>query len=308
MSNDEPRIDSVLLIGFGGPESPEEIVPFLRKVAEGRNIPDERLRDVEQHYLHVGGRSPYNDWTERQRMGLEGWLEEQGHPVPVYAGMRNWGPLLTDVIARMKEDGKNCPLGIILSVYQSQASWERYRQDVVQAGGDALSVRYLDPWFDHPRFLEACAQRLEESTGYSRGQWPAQVPVVFTAHSIPTRMAADSRYVQQLRASCKGVAALLQLPEWELAYQSRSGPPQLPWLEPDVNDAPRARASQGMKEVAIQAVGFLCDHVEVLYDLDVEARDTCGELGITFHRAGCVNAHPEFIAMLGELTLGHLTA
>jgi ferrochelatase len=308
MSSGEPRIDSVLLIGFGGPESPEEILPFLRKVAEGRNISDERLRDVEKHYLHVGGRSPYNDWTERQRKSLESWLEGHGHPVPVYAGMRNWHPLLADVIARMQEDGKRCPLGIILSVHQSDVGWDRYRQDVAEAGGHALSVRYLDPWFDHPRFLEACAQRLEENTGYLRGRWPAHVPVIFTAHSIPAGMAADSPYVQQLRGSCEGVAALLELPDWELAYQSRSGPPHQPWLEPDVNDALRARASQGMKEVALQAVGFLCDHVEVLYDLDVEARDTCGELGVTFHRAGCVNDHPEFVAMLGELTLGHLTA
>jgi len=307
MSNGAPRIDSVLLIGFGGPESPEEILPFLRKVVEGRNIPDERLRTVEQHYLHVGGRSPYNDWTERQRQGLETWLERQGHHVPVYTGMRNWHPLLADAIARMKKDGMSCPLGIILSTHQSEVSWERYRQDVVEAGGDALSTRYIDPWFEHPRFLEACAQRLEESTGYARGQWPTHVPVIFTAHSIPARMAADSPYVQQLHASCKGVAALLDLPDWELAYQSRSGPPHQPWLDPDVNDVLRTRASQGMKEVAVQAVGFLCDHVEVLYDLDVEARDTCKELGITFHRAGCVNDHPEFIATLGELTLEHLT-
>lgn len=307
MSSDTPRFDSVLLIGFGGPESPAEIMPFLRRVVEGRNIPDERLRDVEQHYLQVGGRSPYNDWTERQRKGLESWLERQGHSIPVYTGLRNSPPLLADSIARIRQDGKKSPLGIILSTHQSEVSWDRYRQDVVQAGGDALLERYLEPWFEHPRFLEACAQRLEESTGYSRGRWPARVPVIFTAHSIPARMAADAPYVQQLRASCEGVAALLELSDWELAYQSRSGPPHQPWLEPDINDALRTRAAQGMKDVVIQALGFLCDHVEILYDLDIEARDTCKELGVTFRRAGCVNDHPEFIALLGELTLEHLT-
>jgi ferrochelatase len=302
MSSATP-IDSVLLIGFGGPEAPDEIMPFLRRVVEGRNIPDDRLREVEGHYLHLGGRSPYNDWTERQRAGLAAWLKARGRPLPVYMGMRNWHPFLCDVIARMKEDGRKAPVGIILSIHQSEVSWQRYKNDVRQSGGGDLAVHYPEPWFDHPRFLEACAQRLEEITGNRRGSWPAQTPVIFTAHSIPSRMAAASPYVEQIQASCRGVAGILGVPDWELAYQSRSGPPHVPWLEPDINDVLRRRASEGLKEVAVQSIGFLCDHVEVLFDLDVEAKATCEELGVRLHRAGCVNDHPEFIALLGELTL-----
>jgi ferrochelatase len=201
---------------------------------------------------------------------------------------------------------------VILAAHQSEVSWERYQNDFREASGangdDSPSIDFLDPWFDHPRFLEANAQRLEESAGYRRGEWPASVPVIFTAHSIPERMAATSPYVEQIRASCEGVARVLGLGDWELAYQSRSGPPQARWLEPDVNDVLRRRAGEGMREVAVQSIGFLCDHVEVLYDLDVEAKETGNELGLTFHRAGCVNDHPEFVAMLGELVLEQAAA
>jgi ferrochelatase len=312
LSGVEGSIDSVLLIGFGGPESPQEIMPFLRNVVRGRNIPDERLREVEHHYHDVGGRSPYNDWTFKQRDGLEAWLRERGRELPVYVGMRNWNPFLKDVVGDMTRDGARHALGVILSAHQSEVGWERYQDDYRKAadaaGGDSPSIEFLGPWFDHPRFLEANARRLEEATGHRRGAWPAGVPVIFTAHSIPERMAASSPYVDQIRASCQGVARILELGDWELAYQSRSGPPQVPWLEPDVNDVLRRRAGEGVREVAVQSIGFLCDHVEVLYDLDVEAKATCDELGLAFHRAGCVNDHPEFVAMLGELVLQRAAA
>lgn len=297
-------VDSVLFVGFGGPTEPDHILPFLRNVVRGRGVPDERLREVEQHYLEVGGRSPYNELTERQRAAVERWLASRATPLPVYVGMRNWDPYLADTIARMQEDGRRHAVGVILAAHRSEASWERYQEDVRRAleanGGVGPVVSYLEACYAEPRFLEGNAQLLEQATGYRRGAWPASVPVVFTAHSIPLAMAEGSPYVSDLMTSCRGVADLLGLAEWELAYQSRSGDPRVPWLEPDVNDVLRRRAASGSREIAVQAVGFLSDHVEVLYDLDIEARETARQLGLELHRAACVNDHPEFIAMIGE--------
>jgi len=307
MSAGESGIDSVLFIGFGGPTQPDEILPFLRNVTAGRNIPDERLRDVERHYHEVGGRSPYNELTERQRAATEQRLAEGGRPLPVYLGMRNWDPLLPEVVRRMKSDGRRGAVGVILSPHRSEAGWDRYREDLERAldesPGSDLSVQLLEPWYDHPRYLEANACRIEEAVPYRRGAWPETVPVIFTAHSIPTRMAEASPYVEDVRRSCAGVAEILGVPDWEIAYQSRTGNPRTPWLEPDINDALRRRAGAGAREVVVQSIGFLCDHVEVLFDLDVEARGTCREVGVEMHRAPCVNDHPEFIAMLGEKIL-----
>jgi ferrochelatase len=205
----------------------------------------------------------------------------------------------------MNADGRRHALGVILASHRSEVSWERYMADVTCAiaGNDGVgpAVTYLDAWYAHPRFLEANAQLIEEAAGRSRGAWPADLPVLFTAHSIPSAMAEASPYVSDLEASCRGVAAILGVRDWELCWQSRSGDPRTPWLEPDVNDVLRRRAAAGTKEVVVQAIGFLSDHVEVLYDLDHEARDTAAEAGLVLHRARCVNDHPEFVAMLGEL-------
>ena len=303
-------IDSILFIGFGGPTEPAHIMPFLRTVVFGRGVPEERLLDVEHHYMEVGGRSPYNAQTEAQRAGVERWLRAHGTGLPLYVGMRNWDPHMKDTIARMNADGRRHALGVILAAHRSEVSWERYMGDVACAiagnGGVGPEMTYLDPWFDHPRFLEANAQLIEEAAGRTRGAWPDDVPVLFTAHSIPSAMADASPYVADLMASCRGVAALLGVRDWELCYQSRSGDPRTPWLEPDVNDALRRRAAAGTKEVVVQAIGFLSDHVEVLYDLDHEAQETAAEVGLTLRRARCVGDHPEFVAMLGELLAARL--
>jgi ferrochelatase len=305
-----PPIDSILLVGFGGPTEPGHILPFLRRVVEGRGVPDERLREVEQHYLDVGGRSPYNELTERQRAALERWLGSHGIGLPIRVGMRNWDPLLADTIARMNQDGLRHAIGVILATHRSEASWDRYQEDVARAiadnGGAGPQVSWLEPWFDHPRFLEANAQLLEEAGRATRGAWPAELPVLFTAHSIPTAMEGAQTYVADLEASCTGVASVLGVSDWELCWQSRSGNPRTPWLEPDVNDVLHRRAAAGARRVVVQAIGFLCDHVEVLYDLDHEARETATQAGLELVRARCVNDHPEFVAMLGELVLARL--
>jgi protoporphyrin/coproporphyrin ferrochelatase len=300
--------DSVLLIGFGGPTSPDEIMPFLENVVRGRNIPRERLEEVAHHYHEIGGKSPYNELAFQQASALEARLREHyGVSLPVYAGMRNWHPFLSEVIREMNGAGHLETVGIILAAHRTSTSLERYKLDVTRAieanDGVGPDVRYLESWFDDPQFLEANAARIEESTGFRRGDWPAGVPLVFTAHSIPLSMAEGTPYVDDILASCRGVGELLGTGDWQLAYQSRSGDGRVPWLEPDVNDVLRRLATQGVREVVIQPIGFLHDHVEVLFDLDVEARQTCEELGLKMHRAGTVGDHPEFIDMLAKRVL-----
>jgi ferrochelatase len=299
-------VDSVLLLGFGGPTRPEHVLPYLRVVTCGRGVPEERLEEVAHHYLEIGG-SPYNARTEELRAALEAWLGRRGHPLPVYAGMRNWDPFLFDTVHRMNRDGRRHAAGVILSAHRSEASWERYRRDFHGARlanhGVAPGISYVGALYADPGFLEAAAQLLEGASGYRRGSWPSGVPVLFSAHSIPLRMPGRESYESDLRASCQGVARILELPDWELVYQSRSGDPRAPWLEPDVGEAIRRRAAAGAQQIVLQAIGFLSDHVEVLFDLDVEAQQLAEELGVCLRRAPCVNAHPEFVAAVGSAVL-----
>jgi len=299
-------VDSVLLVGFGGPDRPQDVMPFLRRVVEGRGVPEERLREVAHHYDAVGGRSPYNDHTRAQARACSEWLAERGRPLPVHVGMRNWDPLLADTIGAMKRSGCRHAVCVILAAHRSEPSWDRYKRDVseaIRANGSDLAISYLEPWYDGEGFVEASVDRLEAATGERRGAWPADLPVVFTGHSIPQALADRSPYVSDLLASCEAVAARLGVADWELAYQSRSGDPRSPWLGPDILETLRRRGSSGATRVAVSAIGFLSDHVEVLYDLDIEARGLAGSLGIRMHRAPCVGSHPAFVAMLGQRIL-----
>ncbi len=299
------RVDSVLLIGFGGPTKPEHIMPFLETVVRGRNVPRERLEEVAHHYHDIGGRSPYNELTFRQAVALKHRLRDAYDlSIPVYAGMRNWHPFMRDVIARMNFAGRKHAVGIILAAHRSNTSLERYKLDVSRGiesnGGVGPEVSYIGTWYDDPLFLEANAQRIEQASGYRRGAWPAHVPIIFTAHSIPISMAQGSPYVEDLLASCRGVAGILGSERRTLAYQSRSGDGRVPWLEPDISDVLRELSAEEVNEVVVQPIGFLHDHVEVLFDLDVEAKETAGELGMKLHRAGTVGDHPVFIDMLAQ--------
>jgi len=297
--------DAVLLIGFGGPTRPDEIRPFLQNVVRGRRVPPERLEEVAHHYEAIGGRSPFNELTFRQAEALRRALAERGRPLPVYVGMRNWSPYLADALAEMRRDGVRQAAGVVLAPHRTAASWEQYQQNVAEAreqvGEGAADVKYLDPWHTHPEFLEVMAARVEEATGYTRGAWPATVPLRFTAHSVPAEMGNASGYPQQLAESAAGIAALLGAEHWSLAYQSRSGDPRQPWLEPDVNDVIRADAAAGVRELVLVPAGFICDHVEVLYDLDVEAATRAREHGLTVHRAEAVNVHSAFIEALADI-------
>jgi protoporphyrin/coproporphyrin ferrochelatase len=298
-------IDSVLLVAFGGPERPEDIRPFLQNVAAGRPIPAQRLEEVAHHYEVMGGRSPLNALTRRQADALRTALAARDAALPVWVGMRNWHPYLHETLALMKDHGRRRALGVILSSFQTEASWARYVEDVAAArekvGPDAPEVVFARPWSDHPRFLDAMADRARAALDAVEAGRRGAARLVFTAHSVPVAMAAGSPYTAQLAAAARAIVARLGRAEWTLAYQSRSGSPCDPWLEPDVGDVIRALGREGVRDVVVVPVGFVCDHVEVLYDLDVEARQVAEAAGVGFHRAGAPNDHPDFIAMLADL-------
>ena len=297
--------DSVLLIAFGGPEKPEDIRPFLQLVTAGRRIPPERIEEVAHHYEAIGGRSPLNELTFKQAKGLRRTLKREGLAQPVFVGMRNWHPFLHETLAAMKDLGHRRALGIILSSFQAEASWERYLADVAAArekvGPGAPEVAYAPAWFDHPRFIEAAADRAAEALARVAPERLSGARLVFTAHSVPAAMADGSPYVAQFTAAARAVAASLNHQRWSVAYQSRSGAPREPWLEPDIAEVLRQLAKEEVGDVVVAPIGFVCDHVEVLYDLDVEARQLAEKLRMRFHRAEAVNDHPAFVEMLADL-------
>lgn len=298
--------DGILLIAFGGPERSSEIRPFLERVTEGRRIPAERIEEVLHHYELMGGRSPLNELTFRQANSLRGLLAQQGMQTPVYVGMRNWHPFLHETLGLMGKQGHRRVLGIILSTFQTEASWERYMEDVAAAratlGANAPVVEYAPPWADHPLFIEAEVNRVASTLDQLPGEL-AKPPLVFTAHSLPVRMAASAPYVAQFESASRTVANTLLYPNWRTAYQSRTGRPTDPWLEPDIGDVLVTIAEEGHRAVVVAPIGFVCDHVEVLYDLDYEAKARAKELDLSFFRAPAVNDHPLFIEMLARLVL-----
>jgi len=301
-------IDAVLLIAFGGPTAPREIRPFLEIVTRGRGVPPERLEEVARHYERMpGSRSPLGALTLAQARALERELARSGMPLPVFVGMRNWHPFLHETLADMTARGLKRALGIILSPLRTEASWERYQQDVADARakvGGAPEVTFARAWYDHPRFIEAVADRARASLAEIPPAVRVRSPLVFTAHSVPVAMADASPYVADLTAAARAVAERLGHQRWSLAYQSRSGSPRDPWLEPDIGDVLKRLAANGERQVVVVPIGFVCDHVELLYDLDVEAHAIASAHGLALHRAAAVNDHPEFVAMLADLVRG----
>jgi ferrochelatase len=281
-------MDAVLLIAFGGPTRPDEIRPFLQNVTRGRRIPPERLESVAQHYELLGGKSPMNELTFRQADGLRRALGS----TPVYVGMRNREPYIADTMAQMTADGVKDAVAVILSPHASEASRERYMASVDEARGpDSPSIRYVASWHLHPLFIATWKQAIAATNA-------GDAQLVFTAHSIPVAAAQASPYVREIEETAAAVAG--DRP-WRLAWQSRSGSPRDPWLEPDVNDVLRELAARNTKRVVVAPIGFVCDHVEVLYDLDVEARATADGLGIDLKRASTCNDHPLFVEMLADV-------
>ena len=297
--------DAVLLIGFGGPISPEEVRPFLSRVSHGHAVAPERLEEVARHYEAVGGRSPLNEITYRQARSLEEVLRKQGFPLPIYVGMRHSRPFLRETLDLMIGDGVRRALGFILSPHQTEASWERYQKNVAEAhaelGDCAPDIDYCPGWHAHPLFIEAWVEQIQSAMSEISKENRLTIPLILTAHSVPVGMAARSPYVEQTEETARLLCARLGHKRWSVAYQSRSGCPEDPWLEPDVKEVIRGLAAGGAREVVVAPIGFVSDHVEVLYDLDIEARNVAGALGMRFIRASSLNDHPTFIRMMAEV-------
>lgn len=294
-------IDHVLVIGFGGPTKPEEIQPFLEEVTRGLPIPPARIQDVAHHYEVVGGRSPYNEHTLRLFTKLQERLRATGIGLPMFLGMRNWHPFLRDVMGDIQRQGLTHGLGVILAPHRSDASYEKYVRNVedakTHAAAQEIHYDYLPPWHDHPLFIEAQAAQVKRTLESA----PPSAHLLFSAHSIPVEMAQRCRYVEEFMASNEAVAQALGWAKWSVAYQSRSGNPRQPWLEPDVESAIRALKEKGERHVVVVPIGFLCDNVEVLFDLDIEAKQAAQEAGIGFSRASTVMDHPKFVEMFAQL-------
>jgi ferrochelatase len=299
--------DAVLLISFGGPNASQDIRPFLANVLRGRPAPPQRVEEVVRHYELIGGRSPLTELTLRQAAALRGELQRCGLALPVHVGMRNWHPFLADTLAAMRDAGLRRAVGVILAAQQSEASWGRYQQDVADArqavGADAPEVEFTPGWHAHPLFIAAVVDRARAALETLPPPRRRGVRLIFTAHSLPTALAAASPYEAQLRAGAALVAEQLGFAEHRLAYQSRSGSPRDPWLEPDIGAVVREEAAHGTREILVVPIGFVCDHVEVLYDLDIEAKHIADEVGVGFTRAAAVNDHPSFVHMLAALVV-----
>ncbi len=299
--------EAVLLVSFGGPEGPNDVMPFLRRVTSGRNIPEDRLNDVCAHYHHFGGVSPINEQCRRIREALDTELASRGRPLPVYWGNRNWHPLLTDTVTEMAADGIRRALAVVTSAYSSYSGCRQYLEDIEAARADvgetAPAIDKVRAFFDHPGFVAPLADALVDAR--SKLGLDGDVAVVFTAHSIPVAMAKDSDYELQLRETVRLVAERSCIPSdsCSLAWQSRSGPAHVAWLEPDICDELRRLAAGGTTAVVIVPIGFVSDHIEVLWDLDHEARSTADELGIELARATTPGTMPDprFVTMLAEL-------
>ena len=315
--------DAILVISFGGPESREDVMPFLENVLRGRNIPRERMLVVAEHYYHFEGKSPINQQTRELIAALESELEQKGPKLPVYWGNRNWHPFLAETLHKMKEDGIQRAIGFVTSAYSSYSGCRQYREDIAgaqnEAGTGAPRVDKLRQFFNHPGFIEATVERVRDALQAVPSTARSNVQLVYLAHSIPVFMANTSDYVTQLEEVRRLVSEAVGVKNNVLVYQSRSGSPEQPWLGPDILEYLRGimtsnRSSPNQSSanpssanqpgaVVLAPISFISDHMEVLYDLDIEAKQLCDSLGLPMIRAKTVGVHPKFISMIRELTL-----
>jgi protoporphyrin/coproporphyrin ferrochelatase len=305
--------DAILLVSFGGPERAEDVLPFMERVTAGRNIPRERLEEVSQHYHEFGGRSPINDQNRRLKTALETLLAEDGPHLPVYFGNRNWHPLLPDTIRQMRDDGIGRAICFVTAAFSSYSGCRQYREDLARAraevGEGAPELDKLRVFYNHPGFVEPQVDLVRGALAELPATARADAEVVFTTHSIPLTMSRHCDYEAQHYESCRLVMERLRAEEggqarpWQLVFNSRSGPEFVPWLVPDVGDHLRDLHEAGAPGAVVVPIGFVSDHMEVIYDLDVEAADIAGELGLPFARAGTVGTDDRFVRMIRELVL-----
>jgi ferrochelatase len=304
------QFDAVLVVSFGGQQGPADIRPFLANVLRGRRIPQERIEEVVGHYEHFGGVSPLTEITMRQADGLRTRLAAAGLDIPVFVGMRNWHPLLPDTVQAMADAGLRRAIGFVCAAHRSYSSCTQYRRNVsdaraeaVAAGRPDVAVTYVGDWHEHEGFIDANARHVSDALAMLPEGLRGRARIVFTAHSIPVSMTAAARYQQQLDQSAALVADRLGRADWALVYQSRSGRPEDPWLGPDISEYLRSERKKGLEAVVICPIGFVCDHIEVLYDLDHEAAAVCREIGLPMARAHAVNDDPAFLDLMGDMVL-----
>lgn len=294
--------DALLVVSFGGPEGMDDVIPFLENVLRGRNVPRERMLSVAKHYEMFGGVSPINQQNRNLIAALEAELKTNGPRLPIYWGNRNWHPLLPDTVARMAEDGVKNALAFVTSAYSSYSSCRQYLQNIAdaqaQVGPGAPRIEKLRQFYNHPLFIEANVDHVRAAL-----KQLDDPQLVFTAHSIPETMAANCDYAMQLAETGGLIARELGVEDWQLVYQSRSGSPMQPWIGPDVSEHLKSLAAAGVKEVVVAPIGFVSDHMEIVFDLDFEAQNVARELGMKMARAATAGTHPSFVKMIRELML-----
>jgi len=297
--------DAILIVSFGGPEGMDDVIPFLENVLHGRNVPRARLEEVAHHYTLFDGVSPINQQNRNLIAALQQELDAHGPQLPIYWGNRNWHPFLTDTMQQMADDGVQRALAFFTSMYSCYSGCRQYREDLYRAreavGESAPAVDKIRMAYNHPLFIDANADCVRTVLEQIPAERRSATQIVFTAHSLPLAMARNSRYEAQLRETSDLVAKALGHENWTLVYQSRSGPPHQPWLEPDVCDYLEEQHAQGVTDVVVAPVGFISDHMEVIYDLDTEAKELADEMGLNMVRAASVGTHPSFIRMIREL-------
>ncbi len=302
-----PMYDAVLVVSFGGPESMQDVMPFLENVLRGRNVPQERMLEVAKHYELFGGVSPINAQNRELIAALEKQLQSSGPTLPVYFGNRNWHPLLPDTLRKMRDDGIRNAIAFVTSAYSSYSGCRQYLENIEAAreaaGPGAPKVEKIRQFYNHPKFILANVEQVRRSFSQFAEENRPGVHLIFTAHSIPVSMAQNCKYEEQLREACRLVASQLGIERYDLAFQSRSGPPSIPWLGPDILEHLQTLKARGLTDVVICPIGFVSDHMEVIYDLDVEARRLCDDLGVNMKRAATAGTHPAFIEMIRELIL-----
>jgi ferrochelatase len=295
--------DALLVVSFGGPEKHEDVMPFLENVLRGKNVPRERMLEVAEHYYHFDGRSPINKQNLELITALKQEFKNHGLTMPIYWGNRNWHPFLADTLKQMQADGVRHAAALVTSAFGSYSGCRQYREDIAKAqqatGTESITIEKLPNFCDRPEFIEVMMDRVRTAMA----ELPDAEQLIFTAHSIPMSMAEASPYVRQLKEASASVAAALGMNNWSLVYQSRSGPPTQPWLAPDICEYLRAQHAAGIRRVIVCPIGFISDHMEVLYDLDTEARALCDEIGLKMVRAGTAGTHPKLTSMVRDMFL-----
>lgn len=306
-----PRYDALLIVSFGGPEGPNDVEPFLDNVFRGLRVTDETKARIAKRYEAFGGVSPINAHTRAFIKALQQELDVHGPALPIYWGNRNWHPLLTDTLAQMAQAGVRRALAFVTSTFSSYSGCRKYREDLYDAASKLANPPTIDKLrvaFNHPLFIEAVADRVRAALERVPAAERAATPILFTAHSLPESMARAAPYVAQLEASCRLVGEALEHARWRLVYQSNNAQyGREPWLGPDIAEALRQTQAEGARGVVVAPIGFVCDHMEVVIDLDVEAANVAGELGLPMFRAATVGTHPAFVAMVRELIVERLT-